>query len=153
MRKAPARQFAVGILTAFLLATPAANATACTDGATGCEAVPEISLQSLLANGDARLGQTVYVVGILENIGRNFFTDLRVVLKDRKSEDAAFVYVRPWLPLELPPGPRGGQKERPLTLSNYLGKKVQLKAVLSRGMLRNVGEVNLLEVKAAKILE
>ncbi|MFQ5526325.1 MAG: hypothetical protein ACE5GX_08685 [Thermoanaerobaculia bacterium] len=88
--------------------------------------------------------------GVLDNLGKNFFTDLRVVLKD---EDGSFLYVRPWLPTHLPPAPPGAGVERPEILTDYLGKRVALTATVQSGRLRSVGETFLLVVEGAEILK
>ncbi len=114
------------------------------------EVVPAVALEALAAQPQAYVKKPIRVEGLLENEGKNYFTDLRIVLK---SEEDDFVYVRPWLPVELPPMPPGVTGKRPETLAKYLGKKVELTAVLDRGTLKSVGEVYCLEVRSAKIIE
>ena len=86
---------------------------------TGGEVVA--SVQSLVEHEDEYLGKVIRVTGKLENIGKNYFTDLRVVLRDCRY-DNTMVYVRPWLPLELPPAAPGAPQKRPVTLTEFLGK-------------------------------
>jgi hypothetical protein len=111
--------------------------------------VPDTSLKELAANPESYLGRTVQVTGRLENIGKNYFTDLRVGLK---GEDGAFVYVTPWLPLELPPSPPGGSRPSPATLSEYLDRTVNLRGVLERVTLKGAGEVYSIRVESAEIV-
>jgi len=107
------------------------------------------SVGSLAQHPDKYLNNTVRLAGRLENEGKNYFTDLRVVLRDAQGNR---VYVRPWLPAELPPSPPGYTGKKPQVLSQYLGKEVELTAVVERGTLKNVGEVYLLNVKSAKVV-
>ncbi|MCX6632562.1 MAG: hypothetical protein NTW28_33575, partial [Candidatus Solibacter sp.] len=62
------------------------------------------------------------------------------------------LYVRPWLPAELPPARPGSSSARQPRLSDYLGKKVELVATLEREALKGVGEVDLLVVQSAKLV-
>lgn len=113
-----------------------------------------VSIRELIEKGETLLGKRIRVAGKLENIGKNYFTDLKVVLKDPDHENGDFIYVRPWLPLEFPPGPPGSRaQEKPETLSQYLGQTVELTAVLKNALLKHVGEVRLLEVESAQIVE
>jgi len=114
------------------------------------EPPPAVALEELAAHPQDYAKKPIRVEGLLENEGKNYFTDLRLVLKD---EEDHFVYVRPWLPAELPAMPPGATRERPETLSRYLGKKVELTAVLDRGTLRGVGDVFCLVVRSAKVVE
>jgi hypothetical protein len=111
---------------------------------------PVVSVEALASSPDQYLGKTVRVKGTLENQGTNYFTDLRLVLKD---QDGNFVHVRPWLPLETPPAPPNAPGRRPETLSRFLGKTVELVATLDRDTVKRVGEVYLLVVKSAKVVE
>ncbi len=107
------------------------------------------SVEALAVNPEKYLGRTVQVSGRLENMGKNYFTDLRVVLRD---DGGNSVYVIPWLPVELPPSPPGASKARPPTLSQYLDKTVKLIAVLERATLKGVGGVYSLRVQSAEII-
>ncbi len=109
-----------------------------------------MSLKSLASSPQDYSTESVRIVGTLDNEGTNFFTDLRVVLKNDEGDT---IYVRPWLPMSTPPSPRGGGEEGPKVLSQYLGKKVELTAVVERGTLKKVGEVYLLKVESCKVLE
>ena len=103
-----------------------------------------------LADAPAKFaGKTVVVEGTLVNEGKNYFTDLRVVVQDDSGEK---IYVSPWVPTELPPGPPGQEATRP-TLSQFLGKRVELTGTLEKRTLRSVGETHQLVVKEARILQ
>jgi hypothetical protein len=110
----------------------------------------KVSVEALASGAGKYLGKTVTVSGSIENEGRNYFTDLRVVLKDEKGYK---IYVRPWLPVSLPPGPPGVKEKRPGVLSDFLGKKVELSGVVRRGELGKAGEVTHLEVTRAAIVQ
>jgi len=116
----------------------------------GQEEIEVISLQSLAEDPAPHLGKTYRISGSLKNKGRNYFTDLRLVLEDAECN---FVYVRPWLPLEYPPPPPGRPDLKKAGLSFYLEKEVELTATVERGSLKVVGEVTYLSVKSAKILD
>ncbi len=90
------------------------------------------------------------LAGRLDNEGENYFTDLRVVLRD---DEGALLHVWPWLPTSLPPAPPGATGKRPEVLSDYLGKKVELTAKIERRHLRSVGEAFVLVVEEAKVLD
>ena len=117
---------------------------------TGQEAIEAVSVKLITENPKKYLKKTVQLSGRLENEGENYFTDLRVILKDGQGH---FIYVRPWLPFELPPSPPGSTGKRPPVLSQYLGKEVELTAVVDRGTLKKVGGVYLLDVKSAKVVK
>ena len=92
------------------------------------------------------VGERVRVRGVLVNQGKNYFTDRRVGLR---GEGGAFVAVRPWLPLELPPA-RPDQKpsEREL-LSDYLDQQIEIVGTLERGSIKGMGNVIHLNVESA----
>lgn len=116
--------------------------------------VENVSMRQLIENKESFLGKEIRVTGNLENIGKNYFTDLKVVLRNPDEENGDFIYVRPWLPLEFPTLPPGApSSKRPDTLSKYLGQTVELIGLFNKGNLKHVGEVRLLEVESAKILE
>ena len=117
------------------------------------DAVSMITIRSLVESPDIYLNRIVRVRGKLENLGTNYFADLRIVLRAQDTSDGSFVYVRPWLPVELPPLPPGSTRKPPPTMARYLGKKVELVALFTRGALKQAGKVNLLEVRSATILE
>jgi hypothetical protein len=91
------------------------------------------------------------LTGRLANQGANYFTDLRVVLKDDSGHVLA---VKPWLPTALPPAPpgAGGGATRPRTLAQFLGRKVELEATVRYGSL-NEGDTYYLEVKQARTVD
>ncbi|MBI1787855.1 MAG: hypothetical protein HYR60_09940 [Acidobacteria bacterium] len=107
------------------------------------------SVKSIAANPTKYLKTAVKLTGRLENEGKNYFSDLRVVLKDAQGNR---LYIRPWLPVELPPPPPGSPAHKRPTLAEFLGKDVEITAIVDRGPLRSVGEVYLLEVKSAKVV-
>ncbi len=109
-----------------------------------------MSLESLAASPQDFSGEPLRIVGILDNEGTNYFTDLRVVLKDDAGDK---IYVRPWLPMSTPPSPIVGGDAEPETLSQFLGKRVELTAVVERGTLKRVGEVYLLNVESCRVVE
>ena len=118
----------------------------------GQEEIAAMSLPSIAGDPAPHMGKTYRIIGKLRNKGRNYFTDLRVVLEDEKCE-SVYVYVRPWLPLEFPPPPPGHPELKKPGLSQFLDKQVELTATVERGTLKTVGEVYYLSVKAAKILD
>jgi hypothetical protein len=111
---------------------------------------PLVTVEALASSPDQYLGKTVRVKGTLENQGTNYFTDMRLVLKDAEGH---FVHVRPWLPFETPPAAPNAPGRRPDTLSRYLGKTVELLAAVDRDTVRRLGEVHLLVVESAKVVE
>ncbi len=85
----------------------------------------------------------VTVSGRLGNAGGNYFTDLRLELAD---STGAAVAVKPWLPLELPPPRPGAPRQRPAVLSDYLGKRVTIRACLRRDTEPSYLEVQSIEI-------
>jgi len=121
--------------------------------AMGAQRPVQATLKELAAQPERYLKATVQVTGILENQGKNFFTDLRLVLKD--GEGRLFP-VRPWLPLSLPPRPPApqapsGPARQPAVLSDFLGKRVELTGIVEKGALRHAGEVYYLTVQEARL--
>lgn len=114
------------------------------------ERAATVSLESVAKNPKDYLGKRVRLTGRLENEGKNLFTDMRIVLKDAEGNS---IHVRPWLPVSLPPLPPGHTGQRPSTMSEFLGKQVELDAVVARGTIKKLGEVYLLEVHSAKVLK
>lgn len=108
-----------------------------------------VTVKEVARNPEAYLKQFLRVAGKLENKGENLFTDLKVVLRDAEDNE---IYVRPWLPISLPPRPPGSSGAKPPVLSDYLGRRVEVDAVLERGTLKKLGEVYILNVKSAKIV-
>ncbi len=108
----------------------------------------KVSVEALERAPERYRDRTVRVSGKLENAGRNYFTDLRLVLKDAAGRTVA---VRPWLPLSLPPRPAGASGRPPAVLSDFLGKEVELVAKVRKGALRHFGDVWHLEVTSARV--
>ncbi len=113
------------------------------------EAAAEATIESVAERPADYLHKSVRLKGRLENEGKNLFTDVRIVLKDGEGN---FLHVRPWAPISLPPPP-GRSGQRPPVISDFLGKEVELEAVVRRGTIRKAGEVYLLEVKSAKVVK
>jgi M6 family metalloprotease-like protein len=86
-------------------------------------------LEKIAANPGAFLGQTVTLDGAVENIGKNYFRDLRLVL--RGAAGAELPVGRTPLPLEVPPG-RLESTGGPTTLSAVLGKPAIVVGVIRR---------------------
>lgn len=114
------------------------------------ESALKLSVKSVAENPEKYFRKIVRLSGRLENQGKNYFTDLRIALRD---DEGNYVYVRPWVPYELPPSPPGHTDRKPPVLSQYLGKTVELTGVLDRGTLKKVGEVYLLVVRTAKVVK
>jgi len=136
----------------FLLALAVSAGSACAaekSSPSNPESNGIVTVQALSTQAQRYLGQTVRVRGTLENAGSNYFTDLRVQLRDEKGNAVA---VNPWLPTSLPPGPKRPGVTPPQTLSNYLGKQVELVAEVQHGEMQKTGPVYFLKVKAAEIL-
>lgn len=107
-----------------------------------------VSVEDLERSPEKFRERPVRVSGRLENEGRNYFTDLRVVLKD---EEGRKVPVRPWLPVSLPPRPPSAATGSPrAVLSDFLGQEVELTATVRKGALRHFGDVWHLEVTSAR---
>ena len=126
----------------------AAAETRCATPPSGETAPRGPSVKAIAQEPAAWVGQEATLSGTLENQGANYFTDLRVVLRD---DEGHAVAVKPWLPTSVPPGPKGGP--RPRTLSNYLGKKVRLLATVRHGQLHDAAPTYYLEVKQARTLD
>jgi hypothetical protein len=105
----------------------------------------------LLAKQGELTDKPVTVEGTLSNSGSNYFTDLRVILKDSK-ESAEGVLVQPWLPVETPPKPESTGRSAP-ALSDYFGKKVVINGVLTDGVVKKVGATKLLRVDSVRIVD
>jgi hypothetical protein len=89
-----------------------------------------VTIAELQKNPAAYAGKVLKVDGTLENAGKNYFTDRRLVLRQHEGADTMPVQW-PGLPLDVPRAP-GASKNRPSTLSDYLGKKVLVVGVLER---------------------
>jgi hypothetical protein len=138
------------VLAVFLTA----EGTACAAG--GDSAAPSevvtpatVTLEALTADPQRYVGGTVRVSGTLENAGSNYFTDLRPRLRD---DEGHAIAVRPWLPTAVPPGPKRPGVTPPPTLSNYLGKRVDITAIVERGELPKTNERYYLNVQTADVI-
>jgi M6 family metalloprotease-like protein len=90
----------------------------------------DVTVAALQNDPAAYAGKLLKVDGTLDNAGKNYFTDRRLVL--RQAEGGGSVPVQwPGLPLEVP-RPPGASTSRPATLSDYLGQKVEVVGVLER---------------------
>jgi hypothetical protein len=113
--------------------------------------LPPYTPSAVVADEDRLNGQHVAVEGLLQNKGKNYFTDRRLVITDASGESKASLPVKEWLPIEAPPNP-SGQTSSPPLLSDYLGKKVVLQGFLKEDDLRGFGTVKFLEVESARIV-
>ena len=77
----------------------------------------------------AYAGKTLKVDGTLENAGKNFFTDRRLVLRQLEGTDSVPVQ---WPGMAMDVARPPGSKSRPPMLSDYLGKKVAVVGVLEQ---------------------
>lgn len=111
-------------------------------------ALPLVTLKALLEKLADYRDRDFRVSGILENAGTNYFTDQRLVLRDK---DGRSVPVRAWLPMEMPKGPPDRPKGP--VMSDFLGKTVTLEATLVRGEMPRLGVVDYLKVDKATISE
>lgn len=120
----------------------------------GCreQTTSAVSVERIVSAPAAFRGERVVVRGRMTSVGTNYFTDLRVVLTEPGSPEI-FIYVRPWLPVELPPSPPGVKTVRPPLLSDYLDRMVELIAVVDHGPLKHAGEVDYLSVESARLLD
>jgi hypothetical protein len=136
---------------AFLLSGPALACSQERPPATPSDGPQTVSVASVSARPEDYLGKTFRVTGTLENQGSNYFTDLRVALRDAQGNT---MRVRPWLPTSVPPGPSRPGAKSPATLSQFLGKKVELTAEVARGPLPPKEEqVYFLQVKSARVVD
>jgi hypothetical protein len=83
----------------------------------------KLKLSQLSANQEKYSDKLIAVKGELSNAGDNYFTDLRVTLSDGQGNS---IRVQPWLPISVPPPRPGGPRNRPVLLSDYLGKTLKL---------------------------
>jgi hypothetical protein len=136
---------------ALLLCGPALACTQERPPATPSDGPQTVSVAAVSARPEDYVGKSLRVTGTLENEGSNYFTDLRVVLRDAQGNA---IRVRPWLPTALPPAPSRPGTKAPATLSQFLGKKVELTSEVSRGTLPPKEEqVYFLQVKSARVVE
>jgi hypothetical protein len=111
----------------------------------------KVTPSELLAKKDELTNKQVTVEGTLTNSGTNYFTDLRVLLKDNKDSQSG-VLVQPWLPVETPPRQTSGSSSTP-TLSDFLGKKVEIRGVLTDSVVKHVGSSKVLRVESARTID
>ena len=108
--------------------------------ATAQSTADKVTPTELLAKQDQLTNKPVVVQGTLSNSGTNYFTDLRVILKDN-TDAAAGVIVQPWLPIETRQHQTDGSPPT-AKLSDFLGKKVEIsrRADRQRSQARRPGE-------------
>ena len=111
----------------------------------------KVTPTELLAKQDQLTNKPVVVQGILSNSGTNYFTDLRVILKDN-TDAAAGVIVQPWLPIETRQHQTDGSPPT-AKLSDFLGKKVEIHGVLTDSVVKHVGPAKILRVESVRILD
>lgn len=119
----------MGKKIAIICLLAAAAAAGCCHGGAGSKSYKEIEISALADAPAKTAGRRVAVVGMLENAGANYFTDLRPVLRDRRGGEIA---VNAWLPLSVPPPRPEGPAVRPRLMSDLLGKRVRLEGVWER---------------------
>jgi hypothetical protein len=142
-------QAATGV---FLLIGPTLACSQDRPPATPSEGPQTVTVATVSSRPEDYVGKTFRITGTLDNQGSNYFTDLRVVLRDAQGNA---IRVRPWLPASLPPGPsRPTGTKTPATLSQFLGKKVELTSEVAQGQLPPRDEkIYFLDVKSAKVVE
>jgi len=108
------------------------------------------SIENVTKNPVLYFDSLVTISGTLINAGKDYFKDLRLVLKDSAGST---LKVLPWLPVEVPPV-QNPSIPRPKILSDYLNKKVTLKGYLRQD---KTSQVNILiyyfEVKEVEIIQ
>jgi len=84
----------------------------------------KVGIDKLTAEPFGMMGRRIEVRGVLQNLGTNYFTDLKLVLMNKEGQS---IPVSAWLPLSVPP-PRPGSdpKNRPALISDPLGREVKL---------------------------
>jgi len=101
----------------------------------------EVPLKIIVSAPQKYTDLLLNVTGLLYNAGSNYFTDLKVFLKDKQDS----IRVRTWLPIETPP-PATLEGKQSKVLSNYLAKEVRLRAYLRKS------DDYYLEVESAEII-
>jgi hypothetical protein len=134
---------------ACVLAVTGVAETGCAEPPPATSAAARPTIGAITQSPAAWVDRDATVTGRLANQGANYFTDLRVVLKDDAGHALA---VKPWLPIALPPAPPGSGGTRPRTLAQFLGRKVELEATLRHGFLGET-ETYYLEVKRARTVD
>jgi M6 family metalloprotease-like protein len=110
-----------------------------TAGGTAPAQEPEavtVTVGQLAKNPAAYVGKTLRVDGLLENAGRNYQTDLRLVLKERDGNESVRV-VWPGVPKEVARPPAGTSRSRPSQASDFLGKTVEVIGVMEETVGRD----------------
>jgi len=103
------------------------------------------SIIELNKNSASYVDSFITISGKLLNVGKDYFKDLQIVLKDSLGNA---IRIRPWLPVEIPP-PQNPSLPRPKVMSDYLNKDVVLKGFWRQ---ENANECRL-EVKKATIFD
>jgi hypothetical protein len=119
--------------------------------ATAQSTADKVTPTELLAKQDQFTNKPVVVQGTLSNSGTNYFTDLRVILKDN-TDAAAGVIVQPWLPIETRQQQTDGTPPT-AKLSDFLGKKVEIHGMLTDSVVKHVGPAKILRVESVRILD
>jgi|RhiMethySRZTD1v2_1073278.scaffolds.fasta_scaffold70974_2 hypothetical protein len=119
--------------------------------ATAQSTADKVTPTELLAKQDQLTNKPVVVQGTLSNSGTNYFTDLRVILKDN-TDAAAGVIVQPWLPIETRQQQTDGTPPT-AKLSDFLGKKVEIHGMLTDSVVKHVGPAKILRVESVRILD
>ncbi len=117
--------------------TPAAPKASGTSGQTTPPSGEEpiaVTLSELADHPERYANKTVTVSGKLENEGKNYFTDRRLVLKTVDTADTPkSVSVRSLpVPAETPSPPPESTVRQPRTISTYVGKEVKVTAVVEK---------------------
>ena len=89
----------------------------------------EVTVAELQTSPAAYAGKTLKVDGTLENAGKNYFTDRRLVLRQLEGTDSVPVQ---WPGMAMDVARPPGSRSRPPMLSDYLGKKVAVVGVLEQ---------------------
>jgi M6 family metalloprotease-like protein len=127
---------------------PAAGRTDGTDGRGGAAERPAdvasaLSIAEIRSHPERFLGRPVRVTGRLLNAGTGYFKDRRIVLEDAAGNE---IDIRPWLPLEVPPGLKGQP-----ALSSYLDKRIEVVGELERTTVEGQ-EAFVLTVDSAEVV-
>jgi len=134
----------IPILLVLVLSSPSARAGLLAEAvanaqAAAAQAAPRpVALAALAANPAGWAGKRVIVVGTLENVGTNFFTDRRIVLKD---SSGVFVDAAMPAPISVAPGPIGSPPPSFPALSDFLGERIEFTGEVIEMDIRGVGKV------------
>ncbi len=77
---------------------------------------------SYAANPSSYVGRDVNAIGVLVNLGTNYFTGAHFAL----NISGEYVNVNPWVPLEVVQCPQGQECNRPAVMSDYLGEELEV---------------------------